>query len=266
MNIEELNNLLEPQGLAVTLIKNQETSQEFEWNYCKNELNDKNLVEAYFKEIENCEIHGSPIFTEFCCRNSLLFEQLLKQVNDKVVLEIGSSWAPQIPLLNCRLKICIEPMANRIEAHVNELYSKEIFSKMLTYSVYGDNYIPELKGIVDGLIYIRNCIDHSPNWVFILSNIATYAKEGCVLMIWNDIHRNAKLIDSGHYNLTPNKEDFIRLIENFGFSIDRKFDFHDRGINNIGIVATKKSTSSCGLTMEYTISEKNGREISLKSA
>jgi len=116
------------------------------------------------------------------------------------------------------------------------------------------------------LIYIRNCIDHTPDWVFILSNIASYARPGCELMIWNDIDHSASGADEGHYNITRDRGAFLRLIENFGFRIERQFDFHDRRSMNIGVFATKTTEPSGQAHFRYTITEGDpNRSLSLIS-
>jgi len=81
-------------------------------------------------------------------------------------------------------------------------------------------------------------------------------------MNWNDTEHPSAEIDAGHNNVSPNVKSFIRLIENFGFRINRQFDFYDRGMPNIGLVATKTEHSNHSAPMTYRISEHNiGRDI-----
>jgi hypothetical protein len=256
MNIAELNKILSKQGLSIERVKDQESSQVYEWNACRNDLDNLETVNEYFSLIDRRIYQRSLIYKEFLHGNYFLYKQMEHWLSDKVSLEIGSSWCPQIPIFPARMRVFVEPMANRIDEYVSARYSREIFKDGIKYSCYGDKYIPELRNQIDGLIYVRNCIDHTPNWVFILSNISSYAKSGCTLMIWNDIdHFAAAQLDPGHYNITPSKLDFVRLLENLGFSIEWQFDFHDRMSTNVGIVATKNSTPSHSTLFQYKMSE-----------
>lgn len=266
MTLDELNALLEEQGLTVVAKRNQETSQIYEWNCCKKSLEDESATQDGFEYLESKDIYRSLIFKEFCCKNKILLDEVTNHVKDKVVLEVGPCNVPQINFLDCRLRICIEPLAAKIEEFVINKYGKSIFGEIITYPIYADTIIHELIGKIDGLIYVRNCIDHSPQWPYILSNISSYAKEGCILMIWNDTFHTRMDIDPGHYNVSPSVDAYVRLIENFGFSIERQFDFHDRGKPNIGFVARKLATTHHNRIMTYRISERSPtRDITLVS-
>jgi len=128
MNIHQLNSLLLPQGYFVEKIKNQEVSQSYEWEYCKSELDNIDLVGEYFTFVERQDGVRNFIFNEFCCKNGFLFDQTICHVRDKVVLEVGSSWVPIIPILPARRHIYIEPLADKIDDYVLGKYGRSIFS------------------------------------------------------------------------------------------------------------------------------------------
>jgi hypothetical protein len=90
---------------------------------------------------------------------------------------------------------------------------------------------------IDGAIYCRNCLDHSPNWPFIMANIARYAQPGCKLLLWTDIF-HGESIDKGHFNIVEDPALFRNLVGAFGFLIECEFSDMSRG-KNYGCLATR---------------------------
>jgi hypothetical protein len=111
---------------------------------------------------------------------------------------------------------------------------------IVSYECGGDVYIPELKDSIDGIIICQNALDHTPNWMFILSNIASYARGGgCHLYLWTDIDH---LFDpTGHFNIAQNPTAMFRLVENIGFGLIYSRIFTSQN-GNLGIclVGVKK--------------------------
>jgi hypothetical protein len=98
--------------------------------------------------------------------------------------------------------------------------------------------IPELIGQIDGALFVRNCIDHSPSWPFILGNISRYLAPGGQLLIWNDLLHPDSYKD-GDYDICDNKEMFRDLIISFGFQIVSEWEFPESVWLNYGCRAIK---------------------------
>ena len=121
---------------------------------------------------------------------------------------------------HAKVRSLIEPLHKQYETLLKQYNLHNIFESIDNrFDVGADIYIPELKNSVDGIILCRNALDHTPNWSFVLSNISSYARSNCYLNIWTDI-QHSLLQDEGHYNLTVNKDNFVRLVENLGFEIE----------------------------------------------
>jgi hypothetical protein len=81
-------------------------------------------------------------------------------------------------------------------------------------------------------------LDHTPNWPFVLSNISAYAMSGCHLLCWTDLYHRGSA-DEGHYDITPDKDSFRRLINQLGFRIIREYSDKMRKEMNLGFIAIK---------------------------
>ena len=138
-------------------------------------------------------------------------------IKNKSVLEIGCGpTCGVLPYLwSAKERIAIEPL---IEQYwdMGCIFTEEIINRK--YSIGADVFIPELAGSIDGLIISQNCLDHTPNWPFVLSNIASYAASSSYFHLSTNIYHPYGL-DKAHFNLTPNADNMIRIVENFGFKV-----------------------------------------------
>jgi len=180
------------------------------------------------------------LLKEFFKGDELLFRDFLSHIANKVCLDIGPCVATPLKSWDVTTKhVVIEPLFDLINDWQIKNLGFSLYDGIKCYSAPAENQIDELVGGIDGVIYCRNCIDHTPHWPFILSNISRYAIPGCKLMLWNDIF-HGEGVDDGHYNITKNPKDFSRLIEALGFNIIREYEDTDRLSVNWGCFAEKK--------------------------
>jgi hypothetical protein len=188
-------------------------SQKFEIAFWKDLSEDTKFWNKYFED------------TDLDLITSHKFSNVIKNsVYKKTTLEIGAGpWGGiTIALPDTEKRIIIEPLAEKYFELLKQTSSNtEKFKNIEYYSTQGENFIPELEQKIDGLIICQNCLDHTPEWYFLLSNLSSYAVKGCKFMLWTDIdHLCANPV--GHYNITWNPENLFRLIENLGFKIEMK--------------------------------------------
>lgn len=186
-------------------------AQEWEFNWQRRHLEVK--IKAYLKS-------GKEPYPFY------LPEQYVSMIQEKAsqghntCIEVGAGimlgFIKDIPSTNKR--IIIEPLCERYA----ELRKKHDFTfsdeeSIICYPQGGDVFIPDLVNSAD-IILTQNVLDHSPEWPFILGNIAEYARKGCLLFIGNYVDHHEEEL-SGHFNITYNPEKYIRLIRQLGFEI-----------------------------------------------
>ena len=135
-------------------------------------------------------------------------------------------------------KYIIEPLYEKVNEWQLLNFGHSAFENMIIYGQRAEVLIPELVGYIDGAIYCRNVIDHSPSWPFILSNISLYAAVGCKLLFWSDLDHKGTA-DDGHYDITSDIKSFKRLIIQFGFKIIREYQDEQRFGSNWGCFGEK---------------------------
>jgi len=147
--------------------------------------------------------------------------QVFEFIKEKTCLEIGCGPVGGFiaTMWQAAKRIAIEPLCDNYRELIKNNFGYDIFNHIdEIYNMGADVYIPELENCIDGMIFCNNALDHTPNWVFILSNIALYAKSGCYFHLWTDI-AHSEPPNEGHYNITINKDNILRLVKNLGFEI-----------------------------------------------
>jgi hypothetical protein len=228
-----------------TPTKTWEASQQYEW-----EATVKFMSSSEFQELA-LRIRNDPsqkisngyspklTITEFFGGLDLEWHAFIRHISGKTCLEIGSCTSSILSGWDTAAeRFVIEPLADKVSAWQCENLGFSLYEGLTTYSLGADQYIEALERKVDGAIFCRNCIDHSPDWAFILSNISSYALPGCRLLLWNDIfHLDGT--DSGHYDLTKDPYAMKRLISRLGFDIMREYNDSSRRDLNWGCFAIK---------------------------
>lgn len=235
----------EESELAIEPVKTWEVSQNYELSHAVTFMDSKD-----FRELANQFHSGENLVSKGYCNELMLKEffsgqpsewnGFLEHIKDKTCLEIGPCvLSPLVTWDVCSERHVIEPLVVPIEKWQRENLGFSLFEGLNNHAVGAEELISQIVGKVDGAIYCRNCIDHSPNWAFILSNISHYAAPGCRLMLWNDIdHRG--VADEGHYDITTDVIAFKRLIQALGFEIVREYQDESRFELNWGCFAVKK--------------------------
>ena len=230
--------------------KTWNVSQEYEFIAAKSCMDDPHFGEhmAIHKTLLDKKLYelSSTVFLqEFFSGDQKKFSDFVEKVRGKNSLEIGPSCAT---ILGnwwwSKHNYVIEPLFDKIQQYQQEKFGYSIFDGITNYAQGAEHFIPELEGKIDGAVICRNCIDHSPHWAFILSNIVSYMAPGASLLIWNDIHHNDG-VDDGHYEITDNIDNYKRLLNNLGLSITHEFsyDLSQRNTINHGCVAIKNARS-----------------------
>jgi len=157
---------------------------------------------------------------EFFGGNLDLYNSFLENIRDKKVLDVGPCLAS--PLSNwdeTGEKFIVEPLLPKVVPWQRDRFGFSLFDGMTLFSTPAEITEPTLVGLIDGAIYCRNCIDHSPYWPFILANISQYAQQGCYLLLWSDIY-HGESVDDGHFNIVQDSLLMRNLIQALGFSVE----------------------------------------------
>lgn len=227
--------------------KTWNVSQEYEFSAAKSCMETAAFGELmahskHLREQKTYELFSDIYMQEFFESDQQKLMIFIEKVRGKNNLEIGPScatilgnwwWSKQ--------NYVIEPLFEKIQKYQQDRFGHSIFDGTTAYAHGAEHLISDLEGKIDGAVICRNCIDHSPNWAFILSNIVSYMAPGASLLIWNDIH-HPDGVDDGHYNITDDIDSYKRLLVNLGLTLEHEFSYDatQRNTLNHGCIATKR--------------------------
>ncbi|WP_422371023.1 hypothetical protein [Hoeflea sp.] len=225
-------------------LKIWENSQEFEFKHCRLFM-ESDAFKSYYAQLRS---EPSPERTRqmreglanlFFKGHEDEFPAICEHARQRQNLEIGSSCAPAIFAFESEIEpVIIEPMGQKIVDYQRKHFSDDVFQHSRLFAMDAAIPIEELEGSIDGVIYVRNCIDHTPKWPFVMANIAHYAKPGCKLIFWSEMS-HGPAPDIGHYNITDDVNDFLRLVDALGFDVDHHFS-NVPSLPDLGLVATRR--------------------------
>ncbi len=225
--------------------KTWDNSQQYEWQATEDFMKTQSFQELA-RDIHSGKLaisngyRDSRIIAEFFQSDSDEYERFLLKIAGSTCLDIGPCVAsPLSQWDHVANKFIIEPLAPRVEAWQKEFFGFSLFEGMTCIVSPAEVTQEVLLDRVNDAIYCRNCLDHSPNWAFILGNIGRYATSGCHLLYWSDLYHGSA-VDAGHYNITNDQQSFRNLIVALGFDIRYEFALGDRGGLNWGCRAVKK--------------------------
>jgi hypothetical protein len=179
------------------------------------------------------------LFKEFFGGNETLWNAFVGHITNKSVMEIGPCVATTLSTWDvARLRYVIDPLYNRIVEYQNSQFRSNGFIDIIGYTQPAEKLIEELIGQIDGALLVRNCLDHSPNWPFILNNACDYLSSGAYLLLWNDLMHGPGF-ESGHFDITDDVDSFRRLIRRFGFDVIVEYSDLDNPNLNWGCLARR---------------------------
>jgi hypothetical protein len=223
--------------------KTWEVSQQYEWKATQEFMQTKSfsdLIENYRSNKFNSLVgyRDPSIVKEFFANSVDSYEQFLVNIVGKARLDIGPCISTPLRQWGDSDNFVIEPLVEDVIALQKKLFGFSLFDGMKCFNSPAEKTIDSLINRIDGVIYCRNCIDHSPDWPFILVNISKYAAKGCYLMLWNDLNHYGTA-DDGHYDITTDSTYFKSLIESLGFKIINEYVDDQRSSLNYGCLAIK---------------------------
>lgn len=179
------------------------------------------------------------LMREFFGDEDAAWTEFLQHITKKRVMEIGPCVASELASWDIAAeRYIVEPLYGQIAAYQRKVFGTTCFEDLVCYDKPAEELIDELVGRIDGAVLVRNCLDHTPGWPFILSNIALYTTPRAYLLLWTDLYHHDG-VDAGHYNLTQNKDAFRRLIENIGFRILKTYSHSESADINFGCLARR---------------------------
>lgn len=224
--------------------KTWENSQEYEFRAAVSFMKDNIYKEIVSRTVESKKNHTYTLniefyMNEFFNNDVANYNAYAKHIENKNCLEIG----PSVVSTLCtawwtKNNFIIEPLLDQIMEYQRHDLGFSLFDDTTNFAKAANIHIPELDGSIDGAIICRNCLDHTPEWFFILNNISSYAKPGALFLFWSDLYHNLG-VDEGHYNITKDVEEFKRLLYNFGFKIQHQYSIPNRDTVNFGCIAVK---------------------------
>lgn len=179
------------------------------------------------------------LLSEFFSDDIQVWNEFVEHIRGRRVLEIGPCLIAEIGLWDVASeRIAIEPLFDEVRKYQQDKFGMTGFSNVRVLATPAEKLVPELMGKIDGAVYVRNCIDHSPYWAFILSNISRYLAQGGQLLLWNDLTHSEGSKDR-HYDICDDEEMFRNLIVSFGFEIVAEWQLPRSGWLNFGCRAVK---------------------------
>jgi hypothetical protein len=182
---------------------------------------------------------NSMMLEEFFAGDAGEWRLFLEAVEGGRVMDIGPCvFSPLANLEGAAERICLEPLHREIDAWQRQHLGGSLFQGMTCHAVGAETFLPEYRAAIDGAIYCRNMLDHTPRWAFVLANISAYAARGCKLLLWTDLDHRGDA-DDGHYDLTDDEGAFKRLLVQLGFRVIREYRQQARPTLNYGCFAEK---------------------------
>ena len=225
--------------------KTWQVSQQYEWNATEEFMQTASFADLMLGyqtgKFDALSGYKDPsIVKEFFANSTERYNHFLEEIAGKARLDVGPCLATPLNQWGGGTEsFVIEPLLEKVIKFQKEKFGFSLFDNCIGFNLPAEDTIDHLVNRIDGVIYCRNCIDHSPLWPFILANISKYATKGCYLMIWNDLDHNGSA-DEGHYDITTETKYFKNLIEALGFEILNEYTDKDRVGVNVGYLAIKR--------------------------
>ncbi len=183
--------------------------------------------------------YRNPRIVEEFFQNSIdTYDEFLLNIRGKARIDVGPCITTPLGQWGVGDNFIIEPLIDEVVSLQKSKFGFSFFDGMTCFNSPAEKIIDSLINRIDGAIFCRNCIDHSPEWPFILANLSKYATKGCHLLLWNDLNHYGTA-DDGHYDITTDSKYFSNLIESLGFTIISEYVDTKRSSLNYGCRAVK---------------------------
>jgi len=211
-------------------------AQKFEFRHAKKFMNAID-TQSLLKRINSPDFRVSSGYTdpsiveEFFGGSITDWEQFVRHITDRTVLEVGPCIASQIAGWDvAKSRLAVEPLYEKISAEQQRRFGIDGYPNVKAFSIGAEICIDELVGKVDGAVLIRNCLDHSPHWPFILANLSLYSTKGAQLLLWNDLW-HPRHLQRGHFDVCKNTDQFRNLLSAHGWQVLFEFQKESECVN-----------------------------------
>jgi hypothetical protein len=176
---------------------------------------------------------------EFFQSDKKQWDAFVEHMKGKNCLDVGPCIAsPWRRFDIASTRYAVEPLFTEVDAWQRKNLHSSLFENINTFSSPAEELVEELVGKIDGAILCRNMLDHTPQWPFVMANMAKYAKSGCKLLLWTDLD-HGEGGDEGHFTITTHVAHFKLLVETLGFRIISENKDANRLSLNWGCLAEK---------------------------
>jgi len=150
------------------------------------------------------------------------YQEFCREMQQKSCLEIGSGSIGVIARMPwIKERIIIEPLLNPLRQHQMSTFGRTLFTEDIQcHSQEAEAFIPSYENSITGFIICDNVLDHCRDPWLVLENIARYAHEGCMLLLWSDIW-HWKGLNKEHGNIAKDVGAFQQKIEELNFRIKK---------------------------------------------
>lgn len=162
-----------------------------------------------------------PYPTEFFV-TSTEAEAFYRTLPGKRLMDIGCGPLPPLCSLSTHARdtYLLDPLILQYDSLVKSLFG-ETWSQPNVHCLIPphNDFLPNLRCAIDGLLVCHNTLDHSDNPWAILESLSHYTAPGCALMFWTDVHYHFTP-DAGHHSIAASLSPILSRLEPY-FNIQR---------------------------------------------
>ncbi|MDA0237459.1 MAG: hypothetical protein O3B03_02980 [Proteobacteria bacterium] len=231
-------------NLRRSKLQSWSAAQMFEFRHAKKYMDRLHIAELLQKAnsrdfLVSSGYFDSSLVSEYFDGSLKDYKEFVLHITDKNVLEIGPCLLAQVASWDvARHRFAIEPLYEKISLEQRKRFGVDGYPNVTAYASAAENLISELVGTIDGAVLIRNCLDHSPKWAFIMANLSLYVTKGAQLLLWNDLS-HPRHLRRGHYEICKEIDQFRNLILSLGWRVIFEFQKSESECVNYGCRAVK---------------------------
>lgn len=167
-------------------------------------------AESAYKQVVAAMKNGAPYqhCNEFFNDSKEEMDEFFETVKDKACLEVSPGICGAFPFWKDRLNgelIALDPLLSEYDKFL-KTKGKSWFDGIGLITEKAENFLPELEGKIDGMIFWRNGINHYEEPFTSIETVSKYAAKGCRMFFWSEI-KHASPPDAGHRDITDNPKE-----------------------------------------------------------